>query len=123
MYQKLQALAKTNEPNEFLEILRSENISNDNDYLLFNLTNKDDTFYQNLIFLADEDIWTKEELMSKILIAQTIDNDYILADSVSVLVIPYSLNKKDSETFPLSIWEFLIQFEEKKIDSAILSVK
>lgn len=122
MFKELQPMTKTASPKECLDVLRTHNVTDYNDYLLFNLTNKEELFYQNLAFLADEDIWTKEELTDKVLVAQTIDNDYLLANDTTVLVIPYSLNKHDSETFTSTFWDFLIQLEEKTLSSTILSV-
>lgn len=112
----------TNSPTECLTILEKHQITHFNEYLLFNFTNKEELFFQNLDFLKAPNIWEKSELTSYTLVAQTIDNDYILATDSQVLVIPTSLNKQDSETFDLTIWEFLIAFEEKNLTTHILAL-
>lgn len=122
MFQELQKEAQSANPKDFLNLLNKHHITDYNEYLLFNLTNKENLFYQNLEFLSDTDIWSKEDISDKTLIAQTIDNDYLLADETSILVIPYSLNKNDSESFNMTIWDFLNQLEGKKLNSKILAV-
>ncbi|HCM89374.1 MULTISPECIES: hypothetical protein [Vagococcus] len=122
MFKELQHKLTSTEPQHYLALLNAQNISDYQGYLLFNLANLDNIFYQNLDFLKDDDIWGKEELQNYTVFAQTIDNDYILATTTSVLVIPYSLNKKDSETFDLSINEFLIALENHTLKTTILSL-
>lgn len=122
MFKELQNKLTTTEPQHYLSLLKAQNISDYQGYLLFNLANLESSFYQNLDFLKDDDIWTKEELQDYTVFAQTIDNDYILATTTSVLVIPYNLNKKDSETFDLSIDTFLIELENSTLKTTILSL-
>ncbi len=114
--------SNTESPKDILAFLKEQNITDYNGYLLFNLVDKMDSFYQNLIFLEDESIWEKAELEQMTLMAQTIDNDYILATESTVLVIPYSLNRQDSEVFHLSFWDFLIQFDDKTLVTTILNL-
>ncbi|MGX7024184.1 hypothetical protein [Vagococcus hydrophili] len=121
MFKELETELKTAEPKDFLTLLKEKEISDYKGYLLFNLTNIESNFYQNLEFLKDDDIWLQEELKDYAIVAQTIDNDYVLATDTSVLVIPYSLNKKDSEFFELSSIDFFIQLEEKNLNSNILA--
>ena len=103
--------------------LKSNHISHLNEYLLFDLDDKmTDELLKNIEFLADDSLWTKEELADYHVIARTIDNDFILDNDSTVLIIPSHLNKSDSETFNLSIWQFLIQFEEKTLDTHILAL-
>ena len=122
MFEDLQASAKDSSLKAFLDQLQEQHIGHFNEYLLFNVANMETTFFNNLAFLADDDIWTKEELKEYSLVAQTIDNDYILATDEAVLIIPSSLNKKDSEKLPLSIWNFFKAFEDKTLESNILSI-
>ena len=122
LFEFLKEKSNTNNPDEVLAYLKEESIQDYNGYLLFNLDQKEETFFKNLSFLADESTWTKEALERQVLIAQTIDNDYLFATESSVTVIPYSFNKQDSEIFDLPIWDFLIAFEEKKLETSILAL-
>lgn len=106
-----------------LEVLKANHISNLNDYLLFNLDDKmKKELLQNITFLEDDSLWTIEELTTYQVIAKTIDNDFILSDNSTTLVIPSYLNKSDSEIFQLPIWHFFIQFEEKTLNTTILAL-
>lgn len=122
LFESLKEKSNTNHPTEILAYLKGQSIKDYNGYLLFNLDHKEETFFKNLSFLADESTWTKEGLDGQVLIAQTIDNDYLFATESSVTVIPYSFNKLDSEIFDLSIWDFLIAFEEKTLETSILAL-
>lgn len=108
---------------DFLAALKNANITDINEYLLFNL---DDTMkpelFTNIEFLADETIWSKEALEGFQVIAKTIDNDYLLSQDNISLIIPSHLNKADSEHFDLPIWNVLIEFEEKTLQTRILSL-
>ena len=108
---------------DFLDTLKNNNITDINEYLLFNLNDRmKEELFTNIDFLADDTLWSKEELESFEVIAKTIDNDYLLSHDGTTLIIPSSLNKIDSEYFDLSIWHVLIEFEEKKLQTKILSL-
>ncbi|MEG0286882.1 MAG: hypothetical protein RR494_13855 [Vagococcus sp.] len=107
----------------FLSTLKANNLTDLNDYLLFDLDNQmKQELLQQLDFLADDSLWNKEDLAAYQTVAKTIDNDWILCNDVTVLVIPSHLYKNDSEIFTLSIWDFFIQFEEKKLETHILAL-
>lgn len=107
----------------FLSTLKANNLIDLNEYLLFDLDNQmKQELLQQLDFLADDSLWNKEDLAAYQTVAKTIDNDWILCNDVTVLVIPSHLYKKDSEIFTLSIWDFFIQFEEKKLETHILAL-
>ena len=122
-FKELATLAQNDSVEEFQKILKENQIRDFNDYLLFDLTNMAKNFQQNLLFLSDDSIWTTDELSDYTLVAQTIDNDYILATQNQVLVIPSSLNRSDSEFFDESIWSFLEKLEEKRLISQIIAVE
>lgn len=108
---------------DFLDTLKKANITNINEYLLFNLNDRmKEELFTNIEFLADETIWSKEELEDFEVIAKTIDNDYLLSKDDTSLIIPSSLNKADSEILDLPIWNVLIKFEEKTLQTKILSL-
>lgn len=107
----------------FLSTLKANNLTDLNDYLLFDLDNQmKQELLQQLDFLADDSLWNKEDLAAYQTVAKTIDNDWILCNDVTVLVIPSHLYKNDSEIFTLPIWDFFIQFEEKKLETHILAL-
>lgn len=122
MFKSIEEKIKSLTPVELLSFLKENQIQTINDYLLFNLNQIEQEFYQNLDFLKAPAIWTKDELLSFTVVGKTIDNDYILATEKQVLVIPYSLNKEDSEIFDLSIGDFLIAFENKSLPTKILAL-
>lgn len=117
----LHSLPNTTTPDALLEALSQAEISSFHEYLLFGTSEKKALFLQNLTFLAEEDVWTPEELVDYQLVAQTIDNDYILASNSQVLVIPSHLYRDDSETYDLTITTFFEQYIEGALPSNILA--
>ncbi|MBP2966805.1 hypothetical protein, partial [Acinetobacter baumannii] len=76
----------------------------------------------NIDFLDDSTLWATEDLTDYKVIAKTIDNDFILSDDTTVLVVPAHLNKSDSEVFQMPICQFLFKFEEKSLNTDILAL-
>lgn len=108
---------------DFLDTLKNNNITDINEYLLFNLNDRmQEELFTNIDFLADDTLWSKEDLENFEVIAKTIDNDYLLSQGDTSLIIPSSLNKADSEIFDLPIWKLLIEFEEKTLPTNILAL-
>jgi hypothetical protein len=108
---------------DFLDTLKNNNITDINEYLLFNLNDRmQEELFTNIDFLADDTLWSKEDLENFEVIAKTIDNDYLLSQGDTSLIIPSSLNKTDSEIFDLPIWKLLIEFEEKTLPTNILAL-
>lgn len=108
---------------DFLDTLKNNNITDINEYLLFNLNDRmKEELFTNIDFLADDTLWSKEDLENFEVIAKTIDNDYLLSQGDTSLIIPSSLNKADSESFDLPIWKLLIKFEEKTLPTNILAL-
>lgn len=121
-FKDLALKASSNSATEFLDILKAQKITHFNEYLLFDVTNMAKNFSQNLEFLKDDGIWTEKELENYQLIAQTIDNDFILSNDQNILVIPSSFHHDDSEIFEVTIWQFFESFEDQTLDSHILAV-
>ncbi|MGF2145868.1 hypothetical protein ACQUEF_10900 [Vagococcus fluvialis] len=108
---------------DFLDTLKNNNITDINEYLLFNLNDRmKEELFTNIDFLADDTLWSKKELENFEVIAKTIDNDYLLSQGDTSLIIPSTLNKADSEIFDLPIWKLLIEFEEKTLPTNILAL-
>lgn len=107
----------------FLTYVRNESIE-DADFFNFQ-ANAESNFLQAIEFLASPETFSKadlEKLQEKnfLLLAQTIDGDYIACTDEAVLVLPISLYKTDIENFNLSAIDFFIEFENGKLQSSIL---
>ncbi|MBM7688141.1 hypothetical protein [Enterococcus ureilyticus] len=82
-------------------------------------------FEQNIQYLASEETissedvatWKKSEFL---VIAQTIDGDYIAGTIHQTLVIPASLYKTDIEVFDLKLPDFFIEYTNNTLNSALL---
>ncbi|APB30883.1 hypothetical protein ACWN6Y_03235 [Vagococcus teuberi] len=110
-----------NSPNYFLEIVNTNHLQELTDYFIFSTEKKQQNFYQTLDFLADDGIWTQEELQEYTFIAQTIDSDYVLATDSQTLVIPYSCFKSESEHFDLTIASFFSSVEQGTLNSNVIA--
>ena len=88
---------------DFLDTLKNNNITDINEYLLFNLNDRmKEVLFTNIDFLADDTLWSKEDLENFEVIAKTIDNDYLLSQGDTSLIIPSSL------PFGLSILAYIL---------------
>lgn len=115
---------KATTPNLFLSMLQANDIDSYNDYLLFNLNERyTKKFLKTLTVLHDDDVWTVEELKKEnmMLVAQTIDMDYILSSEIQTLVIPISGYTNDSEWFDMPIGSFLYHWHHHDLSSHILA--
>ena len=87
--------------------------------------NAEERFEQAVSYLAsDETIsmkdikeWQKDRFL---VVAQTIDGDYIAGTVNQTFVIPVSLYKSDIETYDLFLSEFFIEYTEGAIESTVL---
>ncbi|MGX4685589.1 hypothetical protein JNUCC83_01630 [Vagococcus sp. JNUCC 83] len=109
-------------PQSFLTLVKEKKLQPLTDYFIFNNDKNSQQFYQSLEFLADDGIWSKDELDGYTFISQTIDNDYVLSNTDKTLVIPYSFYKSDSELFNLTVFDFFKQMEEGILQSNIISI-
>lgn len=120
-FKQLALMTTNTSPTHFLNLIKEKNLQEMTDYFIFNNEKNSQQFYQALDFLADDGIWTKEELTDYTFIAQTIDNDYIVATDDQTLVIPYSCYQSDSETFDLSVFTFFSLVEDNELHSQIIA--
>lgn len=120
-FQEIASQITNNSPNYFLEMVNTNHLQDLTDYFIFSTEKNRQQFYQTLDFLADDGIWTPEELHDYTFIAQTIDNDYVLATDNKTLVIPYSCFKSDSEEFDFRIADFFSAVEQGTLNSNIIA--
>lgn len=83
------------------------------------------TFEKNVAYLlADETISNQELLSWKkknfLVVAQTIDGDYIAGTEEQTLIIPASLYKSDIETFDMTLGDFFTHYTDGTLPSKIL---
>lgn len=119
-FEQLANSTTNNSPTHFLELVKDNSLQNLTSYFIFNNTKNEVSFFQTLKFLAEDAIWTKDELSNYTFIAQTIDNDYVLASEKQTLVIPYSCYKSDSELFEDNVFDFFSKQEQGLLHSNIL---
>lgn len=82
-------------------------------------------FEQTIQYLASADTlslddlaqWKKNDFL---VVAQTIDGDYIAGTTDQTFVIPVSLYKSDIELFDLPLPDFFIAYMSNTLDSSIL---
>lgn len=87
--------------------------------------NAEEHFEQAISYLASDDTislkdvveWQKDRFL---VVAQTIDGDYIAGTVNQTFVIPVSLYKSDIETYDLFLSEFFIAYTEGTIESTVL---
>lgn len=120
-FKQLALMTTNTSPTHFLNLIKEKNLQEMTDYFIFNNEKNSQQFYQTLEFLADDGIWTKEELTDYTFVAQTIDNDYVLATDDKTLVIPYSCYQSDSETFDVSVFTFFSLVEDNELHSKIIA--
>ncbi|EOH99105.1 hypothetical protein UAY_01882 [Enterococcus moraviensis ATCC BAA-383] len=122
-FQKIKEELTEADPQSFLATVL-ENEQNEDAVVIFN-QNLEEQFEQNVQYLASdetislEDIstWQEKEFL---VVAQTIDGDYIAGTTEQTFVIPVSLYKADIETYNLFLTDFFIDYTTHKIDSSIL---
>lgn len=110
-------------PQTFLTTLLRTEQSEDSSIIFSQ--NAEEHFEQAVSYLAsDETIslkdiaeWQKDRFL---VVAQTIDGDYIAGTVNQTFVIPVSLYKSDIETYDLFLSEFFIEYTEGIIESAVL---
>lgn len=117
----------TMSPDDLIEQLAQANITNFKEYLLFNAYQfqaKLVAIYQTLqssdtvvLDLYNPQTDTGEDL----LIAMTIDGDYIIEQNKTTLVVPVSLEAMQVERYPYPAVMFLKAYTSKKITSTILA--
>ncbi|WP_086313453.1 hypothetical protein A5821_000956 [Enterococcus sp. 7F3_DIV0205] len=111
------------DPQSFLTAVL-ENEQDEESAIIFSQT-LEEQFEQNVQYLAsDETIssddisnWKQKEFL---VVAQTIDGDYIAGTTEQSFVIPVSLYKEDIETYDLFLSDFFIAYTSGTLNSSIL---
>lgn len=111
------------DPQSFLTAVL-ENEQDEESAIIFSQT-LEEQFEQNVQYLAsDETIssddisnWKQKEFL---VVAQTIDGDYIAGTAEQSFVIPVSLYKEDIETYDLFLSDFFIAYTSGTLNSSIL---
>ena len=122
-FQRIKEQITENNPQHFLTVVL-ENQQDKESTLIFSET-IEDQFEQNIQYLcSDETISFDDILIWKqhgfLVVAQTIDGDYIAATTEQTFVIPVSLYKSDIETYDLFITDFFIAYTTGTIRSEFL---
>lgn len=121
-YGKIKAQLVNRSPKAFLTAVI--NYPETDDFFTFSQT-INNQFKENCAFLASEETISENDLLSWqkkdfLVVAQTIDGDYIAGTKKQTMVIPTSLYKSDLEYFPLPLCDFFITYYKGKISSKIL---
>lgn len=82
-------------------------------------------FEQNVQYLSSDETVSLDDLSNWkehnfLVVAQTIDGDYIAGTTKQTFVIPMSLYKSDIESYDLFLSDFFIAYENGSIHSSIL---
>ncbi|MEI5992014.1 hypothetical protein [Enterococcus crotali] len=122
-FQKLKEELIDTDPNSFLTTVL-ENEQEEDSTIIFSRT-VEEQFEQAIQYLASEDTISLDDLSSWkkcgfLVVAQTIDGDYIAGTNGQTFVIPVSLYKEDIERYPLSLPDFFIAYTDHTIVSSIL---
>lgn len=85
----------------------------------------EEQFEQNVNYLASDETISSEEILNWkengfLIVAQTIDGDYIAGTLDQTLVIPISLYKSDMEIYDFQLPDFFINYTNGTLGSAIL---
>lgn len=85
----------------------------------------EEQFEQSVAFLSSAETLTLDDLKEWqanefLVVAQTIDGDYIAGTKDQTFVIPVSLYTSDIESFDLFLSDFFIDYSTQKIHSSIL---
>lgn len=122
-FQKIKDQLTESTPKSFLTAVL-ENDQDEESTIIFSQT-IEEQFEQNVHYLASDDTislddlsnWSEQEFL---VVAQTIDGDYIAGTTEQSFVIPVSLYKSDIETYDLVLSDFFIAYTNNLICSSIL---
>lgn len=112
-----------NQPTTFLNAVLAQTTEKDA-FFIFSQASESQ-FEQNLQYLlSDETISLQELLNWKIkgflIVAQTIDGDYVAGTESQTFIIPVSLYKSDIEIYDMPLGEFFSNYSRGTINSTIL---
>ncbi|EOL45996.1 hypothetical protein [Enterococcus caccae] len=122
-FQEIKKELTENNPHSFLETV-FENEQDENSPIIFSHT-LEEQFEQAIQYLASDDTISLDDLSNWkesgfLVVAQTIDGDYIAGTNEQTFVIPVSLYKADIESYQLKLPDFFIAYTNKTIISSIL---
>lgn len=122
-FKKIKEQLSDRKPISFLKIILSQPSEKDSIFTFSQTI--ENQFETNVNYLLSEETVSPEELSSWkkngfLVVAQTIDGDYIAGIEKQTFVIPVSLYKSDIETYDLTLSDFFISYSEGKIKSQIL---
>ncbi|MBO0422000.1 hypothetical protein BCR22_02810 [Enterococcus plantarum] len=111
------------DPQQFLSVVL-ENQQDEESTIIFSQT-IEEQFEQNVQYLSsdetvDLDDITRWKELGFLVVAQTIDGDYIAGTTEQTFVIPVSLYTSDIETYELVLADFFIAYTNGAIHSNIL---
>ncbi|MHC5227430.1 hypothetical protein ACYSNW_04030 [Enterococcus sp. LJL99] len=121
-YENIKTKLVNSAPQTFLTAVLDS--SETDDFFTFSPT-INSQFKKNCGFLASEETISESDLLSWqnedfLVVAQTIDGDYIAGTKKETMIIPASLYRSDIESFDLPLCDFFIAYYKGKITSTIL---
>lgn len=120
---KLKQLLPSTDPKCFLQAAAQCQMKEYEDYFFFATPKRERDFLAAIHFLASPETFSVSDYQKWVLIAQTIDGDYLLADDQQTMILPVSLYRSDIELIDLPIVDFFIQYDNQQIQSNILATK
>lgn len=120
---KLKQLLTSSDPHCFLQAVAQCQMQEYEEYFLFATPKRERDFISAVDFLSSPETFSLSDYQNWVLIAQTIDGDYLLANDQQTMILPVSLYRSDIEMIDLPIVDFFIRYDEGKIQSHILATK
>ncbi|PZL75386.1 hypothetical protein CI088_05315 [Enterococcus plantarum] len=122
-FQLIKDQLTVSDPQQFLSVVL-ENQQDEESTIIFSQT-IEEQFEQNVQYLSsdetvDLDDITRWKELGFLVVAQTIDGDYIAGTTEQTFVIPVSLYTSDIETYELVLADFFIAYTNGAIHSNIL---
>lgn len=122
-FKKINEILVDEKPSTFLTTVLAQESDSD-PFFVFSLT-IENQFEKNIEYLASEETISSKEVdewkrYDFLVVAQTIDGDYIAGEMDKTLIIPTSLYKTDIEIFSMPLGEFFMAYENGSILSTIL---
>ncbi|MGX7150597.1 hypothetical protein [Enterococcus ureasiticus] len=122
-FEKIKRQLTETDPQSFLTAVL-ENVQDKDSTVIFSQT-VEEQFEQNVQYLASDETISLDDLSiwkehGFLVVAQTIDGDYIAGTMEQTFVIPVSLYKSDIESYDLFLSDFFIAYTNRTIHSQIL---
>lgn len=122
-FQKIKDELIEDDPHCFLTAVL-ENAQDEGSTIIFSQS-IEETFEQNVQYLVSDETISTDDIskwkeQAFLVVAQTIDGDYIAGTTDQTFVIPVSLYNTDIETYDLFLSDFFIAYTADRINSSIL---